>query len=383
MKTKFLVTFFILICLGSIFAQSTIQEYPTALTSNEIIGKIVARDVGDSRQTIHFYTFNGKQGDLFINLETNNLNADIDVFTVGELRPLTKIVVYASGEPTETGRVVFIRKDERLLLRIKGRTPNDDVGTYRIKFAGAFEAIAEYDVKIIDTPKVKSNEESVAKVNSAGTLLEPKPKPTPKQTIEKNEKDEAVQTPQNVSTTGKKVKPPKTPKQSKKNNDEEKSIVVNTEKKDELVKAETKKKDEETSESNAKTEKPENIKTQKPKQIERPKVKEKKEETSKVEEEQKEEDKKNETVANAEKEKEKEVKIEKSKKTKPEKEKKRVAKTLDDIKLIVFLKEGKKLEYKMSEVNNFAVNQGNLTIILNNGEVFRYSILDVEKITID
>jgi hypothetical protein len=67
--------------LLSIEAQSTNQNYPTAITTGEISGKISARDIGDARLTSYFYIFNGNQGDVFINVQTSNFNGDIDIFT--------------------------------------------------------------------------------------------------------------------------------------------------------------------------------------------------------------------------------------------------------------------------------------------------------------
>ena len=63
---------FCILCLAFNFvcvkAQSTNIEFPTAVTTNEIKGKIAARDVGDSRLTSHYYYFNGTQGDIFIKI---------------------------------------------------------------------------------------------------------------------------------------------------------------------------------------------------------------------------------------------------------------------------------------------------------------------------
>jgi hypothetical protein len=138
-----------LIVLSSFFsiqAQSTNQSFPTPVTTNEINGKILARDVGDARLTNYFYVFSGNQGDVFINVVTKNFDGDIDVFTLNGLRPLTKITVYSDSTDNETGRIVYLRQPEKLLLRIEGRSPNDDPATFRIKFAGSFEpmkAVAE------------------------------------------------------------------------------------------------------------------------------------------------------------------------------------------------------------------------------------------------
>lgn len=136
------------------FAQSTEQQFPTPVLINEIDGSINPREIGDSRTTTYFYTFNGSQGDLFLNILSTNLNADIDLFIESGLRPLTKIVVYADRGETETGRVVYLRKPEKLLLRVQGRSPNDDPGKFRFKFAGSFVAAASDSPLPPELPKV-------------------------------------------------------------------------------------------------------------------------------------------------------------------------------------------------------------------------------------
>src|SRR5215203_5549159 len=92
----------------AIQAQSINQNFPTPVTSNEISGTIKARDLGDARLTTYFYAFNGRKGDVFINVVTKNLDGDIDIFTADNLRPLTKITVYSDNPDSETGRVVYL-----------------------------------------------------------------------------------------------------------------------------------------------------------------------------------------------------------------------------------------------------------------------------------
>lgn len=142
----------VLVVLGSvsaIHAQSTQQEFPTPIVSNEISGQIVTRAIGDPRPTTYYYYFNGDQGDIFVNLVTDNFAGDVDVFIAEGQRLLTRIVVLADTEPSETGRVVYLRKPERLLIRIQGRTPNDDPATFRIKFAGSFLAVKESEAQAV------------------------------------------------------------------------------------------------------------------------------------------------------------------------------------------------------------------------------------------
>jgi hypothetical protein len=67
--------FFFALCffcgaLSFVQAQSINQSYPTPITSNEISGKIAARDLGDARLTAYYYAFDGAQGDIFINVES-------------------------------------------------------------------------------------------------------------------------------------------------------------------------------------------------------------------------------------------------------------------------------------------------------------------------
>ncbi len=155
----------------SAFSQSTEQQFPTPVSVGEINGSINPREIGDARTTTYFYTFNGSQGDLFLNILSINLNADIDLFIETGLRPLTKIAVYADRGETETGRVVYLRKPEKLLLRVQGRSPNDDPGKFRFKFAGSFVAASSDSPLPPELPKVPA--EIVAEARP--TPVEPKP----------------------------------------------------------------------------------------------------------------------------------------------------------------------------------------------------------------
>jgi hypothetical protein len=83
---------YVLLC-SPVIAQSSDQAFPTAITENEISGVIKARDVGDPRVTTYYYTFNGRQGDLFINVVTKNLSGSVDVFSTEGMRTLTNIVM--------------------------------------------------------------------------------------------------------------------------------------------------------------------------------------------------------------------------------------------------------------------------------------------------
>jgi hypothetical protein len=134
--------FYVLLSPISTIAQSSDQNFPTHVTSNEISGVIKPRNIGDARLTTYFYLFEGTQGDIFINVATTNFSGDIDVYAADSLKPLTKMVMYADAGSSETGRLIYLRQPARMLLRIEGRTPNDEVATFRIKFAGSFVALA-------------------------------------------------------------------------------------------------------------------------------------------------------------------------------------------------------------------------------------------------
>jgi hypothetical protein len=152
-------------------AQSRDQNFPTAVNTNEINGTIKARDIGDSRLTSYYYVFDGGQGDIFVNVVTKNFSGDIDVFNQDALQPLTKMVIYADAGVSETGRLIYLRKPERLILRIEGRSPNDDPATFRIKFAGSFIAIKGQKGEAAPTIERTETDES-RMVNSVGTRVE-------------------------------------------------------------------------------------------------------------------------------------------------------------------------------------------------------------------
>lgn len=125
-------------------AQSIDISSPSPIRRNEVVGKIAARDLGDSRLTDHFYTFKGTPGDVLITVKSNNLNGDVDLFTAGSLRPLMKFTLYAE-DSTPISRALFLRKREDLILRVEARSPNDDEGVYQITLGGSFEAIVGDD----------------------------------------------------------------------------------------------------------------------------------------------------------------------------------------------------------------------------------------------
>ena len=166
-----------LLFVASVNAQSIDVRFPTAVRTNEIVGTIAARDIGDSRLTDHFYTFNGAPGDLLITVESKNLNGDLDIFTASELRPLLKVTVYAESV-SPVAKSIYLRKPESLILRVEARSPNDDEGSYRIRFAGSFEPITtapladESGAAEPNQPEARSTDRKVTRVSSAGARID-------------------------------------------------------------------------------------------------------------------------------------------------------------------------------------------------------------------
>ena len=122
----------------SVLGQSSDQSLPTPATTNEINGRIPALDLGDPRLTRHFYAFEGNPGDLLITMDSKNLNGDMDIFTAITLRPLMKTTLYASSQPAEVTKGLYLRTHQILILRVEARTPNDEEGSYHIRFHGSF-----------------------------------------------------------------------------------------------------------------------------------------------------------------------------------------------------------------------------------------------------
>jgi hypothetical protein len=166
-----LLAFIVAAVSQTVFAQSTDQNFPTPITSSEVSGTIRARDIGDARLTTYYYAFNGGQGDIFLNAVTSNFAGDIDVFTADTLQPLAKMVSYPESANSETGRLIYLRKPARLLLRIEGRSPNDSPATFKIKFAGSFIALQGKEEEKAPEVARTDTEESGVRVNSVGTKI--------------------------------------------------------------------------------------------------------------------------------------------------------------------------------------------------------------------
>ncbi len=189
-------------------AQSLDPGRPTPIRSTSVLGRIAARDLGDSRRTDHYYMLIGTPGDLLITVNTTNLNGDLDVFTASGLRPLLKLSLYAeSTSPVTKG--IYLRKREDLILRIEARSPNDDEGRYELSFGGSFEPmvggpeISEGETTPTES-SVATGDRKTKRVSSVGARLpepeppvtevaktEPTPEPTPEATPSESPKPTA------------------------------------------------------------------------------------------------------------------------------------------------------------------------------------------------
>ena len=325
------------------FAQSTEQSYPTPVTTNQISGEIKARAVGDARRTSYFYTFDGAQGDVFLNVVTKNFNGDIDVFAADGLRPLTKIVVYADTSDNETGRVFYLRKPEKIILRVEGRTPNDDAATFQIKFAGSFVASTDTEAAP-PAPEVKTESQSNVIVNSVGTIIGVKPKPTPapappkEVAVEKPEKPKKIKTKKTAEPETETISrtEPETPPENPEENQPEKppENAAAPEEKPEVVISEN---------SNPPVESP-------PAENSNPPAPEVAAETER----------------------------EKNNAKEPTE-----AEKLAQINLTIILKNGDKFTRPMSEVFSLNTSAGRLTVITNDGKIRNFSIFDVAQMKIE
>lgn len=164
-----------------VVAQSTDIEFPTPVRSHEISGTITPRDIGDPRLTRHFYTFTGTPGDLIIAVESSNLNGDVDLFTANTLRPLGKVSMYGGGSATRATKSVYLRQRVPLILRVEARSPNENEGSYRIRFEGGFEPVrgeTPLPEGVTSIPQVGSRtDKNVRRVTSVGGRIE-EPEPT-------------------------------------------------------------------------------------------------------------------------------------------------------------------------------------------------------------
>jgi len=313
-----------------LYAQSVSQNFPTPITTNEVSGVIPARELGDSRVTTYYYMFEGDTGDVFVNVSTSNFSGDVDIFAQNGLRPISKIVIYADLAENETGRVIYLRKPERLLLRVQGRSPGDDPASYRIKFAGSFVAMKDTSLPSEpELPKVTTQADTGIRVNSVGTIIEVAPKPKKTETAKVEESAE--------------------PKKA------DRDEIAETPEKREEPAAETPKREEPSTPAAERRTRTARSRAAKPAATES---------ATEVP-----------TITGR-----------RAATRRPPRsvsaEAPAVPDPLASIRLVIAFKDGKLIERPMNEVLRFSVDKGVLTVISRDGSIGRYSILDVEKVTI-
>lgn len=335
----------------AVCAQSTSVDFPTPLKSAEISGKIPARDVGDARLTSFYYSFNGTQGDVFINVETANFNGDIDVFNAEGLHPLAKITLFADVSRAETGRILYLRKPEKLIMRVEGRTPDDNPATFKIKFAGSFlPSLADAEsAEAPELPEVKTENGGTVRVNSVGTIIEDK------KTVAADEKPPTPSEETAVETVPKKIeKRPKTAARNK-----SKIVVadnIESPETDKTVSEKNNNSSADAAENKAETKSKTTSGETTPGRNRRAARNSRTGKTAAGK------------TASAEK---------------SDSAAEVAADPLENVNLIVLLKNGDRLEYPMKDVFRFSLNNGVLTIVTKNGKIERRPIVEVQRMTVE
>lgn len=335
------------------FTQSTLPDFPTPITTNELAGVIKSRDVGDARLTTYYYWFEGSQGDVFINVITKNFAGDIDIFVQSGLKPLTKVVVYPDFGEIETGRVIYLRKPERLLVRVQGRSPNDETSIYRLKFAGSFIAAAAAE-DLPEIPKVSADSIGSVRVNSVGTILPPIPKPVK---VDADDTKKAVDD-ASVEEKSAEIKTDEQQETAKSEKEIPKLEVVVTDDIPKETKVISPPKPAPTARRgrNARRQ-PVKAKVEKAPVNTEPSA-----ETSAAPSDA---EKKTEEAAAA---------------TPPPKTK---ADPMANFQLVIVFKDGRRIERPMTEVFRFSVDRGVLTVVSKGGRTGRYSMVEVAKVSIE
>lgn len=348
-KMKHFGLFFVfLLLLAPIFGQSTNQDFPSPIVRELINGKIAARDIGDARLTRHFYTFYAGVGDLFLNVETANFNGDIDLFEATTLRPISKISIYATDAAATTSRIVYFRQRTQVVMRVEGRTPNDEAASYRINFSGSFAAATDLPQPPEDAePKVseKPGADTVARVNSAGAIIEvltakkqpetpatepEKPAPEPEKPAEEKAAETTTATTRRPSRTGRTTPARRTPR----------SRRTTQPQPEETAPAATETNTAETTPETSVSSRPA---ARKPRATRR--------------------NSRNQPAG--------------TETTEPKVD------PLANVRLVVLLKDGYKIERPMSEVLRASVDKGTLVVITKDGKIERFAILDVLKFSIE
>ncbi len=318
----------IFICIFSFAAsitavgQSSDVNFPTPLETNAVSGTVKPRDIGDARLTTYYFAFGGDRGDMFVSVITKHFDGDIDIFIAEGMLPLAKIVVYSDGLVNETGKLIYLRKPENLLLRIQGRPPGDDPATFQIKFGGGF--VAARSAAAAEAPRVASTQETDTKVNSVGTIIERKKPETVNELSPKTDEAASRPTPSLVIA--------------------QKSKIVSSAGSRPSVKKDSTSETVKKGESKAAPKKP----------VDSPPRKEQR---------------KGEKAAAAVRE-------------SPPVDKKKPD-PLMQIRLLVVFKDGRKIDRPMTEIEKVTIEGSNLVVVLKDGRSATYSLFTIDKFAID
>ena len=188
-------------------AQSIDQSLPTPVLSIEINGRISPRDLGDARLTRHFYAFDGNPGDLLITMDSKNLNGDIDIFTAVTFRPLMKTSIYANTQvPLGVTKGIYLRAHQILILRVEARSPNDEEGTYHVRFGGSFAPFSG-GIPVAENTESESESDSTRgtkRLSSVGATIAKPVVETPPAAAETKPDENAAEKPAEDTTAAKK-----------------------------------------------------------------------------------------------------------------------------------------------------------------------------------
>jgi hypothetical protein len=265
------------------------------------------------------------------------------LFEATTLKPISKISIYASDSVSKTSRIVYFRQRTQVVMRVEGRTPNDEAASYRINFSGSFAAATDLPQPPEDLePKMsgKTSSKAVARVNSAGAIievLEPKKQPEAEKTeTEKAETEPAKETPAE-ETTATTTRPPTGRRTSRTRPPRRTAQPPKTEEAAKTEPAETTTENAPAATPPART----------PRRANTPRR------TGRT------------------------TSARKETTTEPK------ADPLASVRLVVLLKDGYKIERPMSEILRASVDKGTLVVIAKDGKIERFALLDVLKFSIE
>lgn len=329
---------------SAVFGQSSDQSLPTPVLANEINGRITALDLGDPRSTRHFYAFEGTPGDLLVTIDSKNLNGDMDIFTAVTFRPLMKTTLYANSQSGGVTKGLYLRTRQILILRVEARTPNDEAGSYHVRFGGSFALfsggipVAENTEASEDRPSRGNKRLSSVGATIAEPVVETPPPAAEPKPVAENEKPAEETAPARKITPAKsaKTRPTKPPPTAR-----------NTRGRARPAKPKPAPADKEAAKTEAKTEEP--------------KTAEVKKETG------------------AEEEKTAAATSEKSEPAKPATQEL----PLTGAHLIIESKDGTKIDRPMSTVRRVVVEGGMIVIVLKTGKIERIPMSTVARMAIE